>query len=64
MKLNVNTDTMINNVTIAELNISVETVFLNIQTLEMIWYNTNIYIVSKVKRMIFQYIETFLPLPW
>ena len=36
MKLNVNTDTMINNVTIAELNLSAETVFLNIQTLEMI----------------------------
>ena len=36
MKFNVNTDTVINNVTLVELNISVETVFLNIQTLKMI----------------------------
>ena len=35
-KLNVNFDTMIKNVKLAELNISIATVFLNTQTLKMI----------------------------
>ena len=35
-ELNVNTDIMIKNVKLAELNISIATIFLNIQTLKMI----------------------------
>ena len=35
-ELNVNTDMMIKNVKLAELNISIATIFLNIQTLKMI----------------------------
>ena len=36
IKLNVNTDTMIKNVKLAQLNINIVTVFLNTQTLKMI----------------------------
>ena len=36
IKLNVNTDTMIRNVKLAELNINIATAFLNTQTLKMI----------------------------
>ena len=36
IELNVNTDMMIKNVKLAELNTSIATVFLNIQTLKMV----------------------------
>ena len=48
IELNVNTDMMIKNVKLAELNISSVTVFLNIQTLKMTYWNTNTFVVTKI----------------
>ena len=48
IKLNVNMDTMIKNVKLAELNISILTVFLNAQILKMVEQNINVYVVIKI----------------
>ena len=48
IELNVELDTMIKNVKHAELNISIATVLLNIKTLKMIQWNTNVCIVAKI----------------
>ena len=47
-KLNVTIDMMIKNVKLEELNISIATVFLNTQTLKMIYWNTSVYVVTKI----------------
>ena len=41
-------DTMIKNVKLAELNISILTVFLNAQILKMVEQNINVYVVTKI----------------
>ena len=41
-------DTMIKNVKLAELNISILTVFLNAQILKMVEQNINVYVVIKI----------------
>ena len=47
MKLNVSTDTIRKNVKFAELNINIATFFLSTQTLNMIQYGTNVYVLTK-----------------
>ena len=44
MKLNVNTDTMIKHVKLAELNINIAAAFLNTKSLKMIKENTIVYL--------------------
>ena len=53
IKLNVNVNTMIKNVKLMELHIKYATVFLNIKTLKMIWYNKNVYVVTKITNKCF-----------
>ena len=47
-ELNENTEIMINNRKLGELNISSATVFLNTQILKMILQNTNVYAAAKI----------------
>ena len=47
-KLDLNTDTMIKNVKLVELNINAATFFLCNKTLKMISQNTNVYVVTKI----------------
>ena len=47
-ELNENTEIMINNRKLVELNISSATVFLNTQILKMILQNTNVYAEAKI----------------
>ena len=48
IELNVNTNMMIKNVRLAGLNISIATVFLNIQVLKVISKNINVCVVIKI----------------
>ena len=48
MKLNGNTITMIKFVKIADLNTSIATAFLNTQTLKMILWKTNVYVIIRI----------------
>ena len=48
MKLNGNTITMIKFVKLADLNANIATAFLNTQTLKMILWKTNVYVIIKI----------------
>ena len=48
MKLNGNTITMIKFVKLADLNTSIATAFLNTQTLKMILWETNVYVIIRI----------------
>ena len=48
IKLNVKTNKIIKNVNLLELNTNIATIFFNINTLKMIGYNTNDYVVRKI----------------
>ena len=53
MKLNENTNTVIKFVKLADLNANIATAFLNTQTLKMILWKTNIYVIIRIiKKMI------------
>ena len=52
MKLNVNTDMVIKNVKLVELNTKIVTAFLNSQTLGMISQDTNVYAVIGIIKKI------------
>ena len=48
MKFNGNTNTMIKFVKLADLNANIGTAFLNTQTLRMILWKTNVYIIIRI----------------
>ena len=52
IKLNVNTNTLIKNVKLVELNTKIAIGSLNIQTLNMIWWNTNVYVVIRITKQL------------
>ena len=53
MKLNENTNTVIKFAKLADLNANIATAFLNTQTLKMILWKTNIYVIVRIiKKMI------------
>ena len=48
MKLNGNTNTMIKFAKLADLNANIATAFLNTQTLKMILWKTNVYVIIRI----------------
>ena len=48
IKLNGNTNTMIKFVKLADLNTSIATAFLNTQTLKMMLWKTNVYVIIRI----------------